>query len=432
MEKSQPFFRFPVGQTTMRASERRMLLKSSNKPVNIKYHNQKLILSLFRQADTLSIAEISDKIKLSKTTIAKVIGEFEEKGLISCVGKGDSTESGGKKPEIFAFNAAFAQVAAMAIRQDRIHGAVTDLRGIPLCWREAECGAEVDYGTALTKLAEMFAGLVRDAGIRRSRLCGLTLGCEGVVDAEKGLVRYTLQHDWGRNLDIGADLARRLPFPIRIRVDNSVRLAGYRHRDDDQLGTIVVVNSGRSTSGSVIEARDLIHGDNGFVGEFGHMVMDPSSDLKCRCGGRGCFEALVSPDRVLEAAKRRAADFPGSTLRAKAGAGGIGMADVFSAADAGDLFARALLEPVVSCFSLLLHNITLLRDPARIVIQGLYAGAGEYFLSSLRSRLKSIPFYKTEHEIAIGYARAEAGDPAVLGAARFGADEFLKGNRLYD
>ena len=161
----------------MRASERRILLKSSNKPVNIKYHNQKLILSLFRQADTLSIAEIAERIKLSKTTIAKVIGEFEAKGLILCAGKGESTEVGGKKPEIFAFNAAFAHVAAMAIRQDQIHGAITDLRGNPLCRREAECGAEVDYESALAKLAEMLTSLIRDAGLSPPRLCGLILGC---------------------------------------------------------------------------------------------------------------------------------------------------------------------------------------------------------------------------------------------------------------
>jgi predicted NBD/HSP70 family sugar kinase len=339
---------------------------------------------------------------------------------------------GGKKPEIFAFNAAFAHVAAMAIRQDQIHGAITDLRGNPLCRREAECGAEVDYESALAKLAEMLTSLIRDAGLSPPRLCGLTLGCEGVVNAENSLVRYTLQHDWGRNLDLGGDLVRRLPFPIRVRVDNSVRLAGYNHRDDDQLGTIVVINSGRTTSGSVIEARDLIHGDNGFVGEFGHMVMEPSSSLKCRCGGRGCFEALVSPDLVLDAARRSADDFPQSPLRPRALSGDLAMPDVFAAADAGDELARALLDPVIGYFSLLAHNIVLLRDPARIVIQGPYAGAGDYFLSSLRNRLRSIPFYKMAHELAIDYAKPAIGDPAVLGAARFGADEFLKNNRLYD
>ena len=58
----------------------------SNKPKNIRYHNQKLVTSLFRTADVLSVSEISEKINLSKTTVTKMMGDFVARGLIkSCL-----------------------------------------------------------------------------------------------------------------------------------------------------------------------------------------------------------------------------------------------------------------------------------------------------------------------------------------------------------
>ncbi|MDR1533945.1 MAG: ROK family protein [Planctomycetota bacterium] len=416
----------------MRASERRALLKTSNKPVNIKYHNQKLILSLFRQAETLSISELAKKARLSKTTIAKVIDVFGAKGLIVAAGKGESTNVGGKKPEIFAFNAAFSHVAALAIRRDRMLGAITDLRCRPLCQREIACDARVGYETALDEMADMLRDMLRETKIEPSGLCGVMLGCEGVFDPEGNRMRYTLQHPWGSGLDIGGDLAGRLPFPARIHVDNNVRLAGYAHLEAEQYGTLVVINSGRSTGGCVIEGRELIHGENGFVGEFGHMIIEPHSKLKCLCGGRGCFESLVSPDLVLAAARRRYADFPDSAIHEPARRRRLAIDDVFAAANAGDAFARLLMDEVVHYFTVLIHNITILRDPSQVVIQGVYGRAGEYFLSSLREKMGNIPFYKRGHNLSLSLFAPDAGDPLILGAARFGVDEFLRANRLYD
>ncbi|MDR2392465.1 MAG: ROK family transcriptional regulator [Planctomycetota bacterium] len=416
----------------MLASERRALLKNSNKPVNIKYHNQKLILSLLRKADTLSIAELSKKAKLSKTTIAKVIGEFMAKGLVLNAGKGESTDVGGKKPEMFSFNASFSHVAALAVRKDEMLGAITDLRGKPLCHREMPCGPRVAYEAALGQMAGMFHNLLADSGLSPNNLFGIVLGCEGVVDVERNLVRYTLQHDWGRNLDIAADLQAHIRLPIPIRMDNNVRLSGYAYLEAEQYGVMVVISSGRSTGGCVVEARELIHGDNGFVGELGHVIVEPSSKIRCRCGTRGCFEAMVSPDLILAEARKQAGRHPDSPFRRRTLEKKFAIGDVFSAADAGDAFARLLLDKVINYFVILIHNIVLLRDPGKIIIQGLYAEAGDYFFASIRERLRSLPFYKTPHAPPIIRAAMGPEDPLLLGAARFGADEFLRGNHLYD
>ena len=56
--------------------------RKSSKPRNIKYNNQKLVLSLFRYAGKISVSEIASQANLSKTTITKIVSDFLEKGLI--------------------------------------------------------------------------------------------------------------------------------------------------------------------------------------------------------------------------------------------------------------------------------------------------------------------------------------------------------------
>ncbi len=418
----------------MRAVAIRTMLETSNKPINIKYNNQKLILSIFRQTGSLSIAEIAARTNLSKTTVAKILNEFEKKGMIVAVGKGASTDVGGKKPERFAFNPTYSHVIALAITHDKAFGALSDLKCNLSYQNEVQCDTRADYGQAVTKLADLVKDLLEKANLSPENLCSIAVGCEGVIDAQKNVIHYTLYHDWERNLNLGEDLARLLPFQVKIRVDNNVRLAGYAHLilNSDQYGTIVVISSHHFAGGCIIEAKQLLHGPNGFVGEFGHMILEPGSDIRCHCGCRGCFGALISPEAVLAEAGRRVAAHPGSVLAPGLRDGTLSLEDIFAASNRGDLLARELVDRSVGYFAQLIHNITLLRDPAKVIIQGIYSTAGDYFLNALRERVDSLPFYKMERSLPIHYTPLDVFNAYLVGAVYFAVDEFLDSNSLYD
>ena len=418
----------------MNSGERHTMLRTINQPKKVKHHNQKLILSMLRQNETLYIADISKNAKLSKTTIAKMINEFEEKELIIAAGKGTSSDMGGKKPERFTLNPHYSHVVAMAILNDRIIGALADLKCNLLHQRNVECDIDVGYEQAVEKMAQMVLALMEDAKLESNSLCRIIIGCEGVVDAAKNAVHYTVYHLWGRNLPICEDLAKRLPFPCEIRVNNNVRLAGYAQLilNPGQYGTIVVISSSYSAGGCIIESRQLIHGPNGFVGEFGHMILDPHSKVKCSCGSCGCFGALASPNEMMAAAHEKHADYPQSVIQAKARDNSLSIEDVFKASNAGDPFACMLIDRVVPYFAMLIHNIVILRDPVKVIIQGTYSAAGNYFIKTLRQKVASFPFYKMERNLPIEYSTITAFNPFLVGAAYFAVDEFLNSNEIYD
>lgn len=71
----------------------------------LKHINRKAILNILRNSGEMSVAELSKRAKLSKATLMKIMNFYINKRLVVIKGKGKSTEEGGKRPNIFKFNA---------------------------------------------------------------------------------------------------------------------------------------------------------------------------------------------------------------------------------------------------------------------------------------------------------------------------------------
>ncbi|MDR2103455.1 MAG: ROK family transcriptional regulator [Treponema sp.] len=412
----------------------RYVRNTSNKPRNIKYHNQKLILSMFRQKDMLSITEIANQINLSKTTVTKVVNNFEAKGMVLAAGKGNSTDTGGKKPEMFAFNPSFSWVIVLTVTIKVILGAIMDLKCNVIAKQSAVCVPNAPYQDAVQIMADLICGLTRSSGFVLDKMHPIIIGCEGIIDSHNGLIHYTIHHQWGQNLPLREDLLKALPFPADIYVDNNLRLAGYADMilNEQVYASQVVISTTSYAGGSVMEDRQLIHGINGFVGEFGHMIVEPHSDVQCHCGGYGCFEALVSPGNVLAQAYRMYEKYPQSAVYQKARDHTLSMADIFTASNEGDPLACALIDQVVHYFTVVIHNIVLLRDTSKIIIQGNYTAAGDYFLNTLRTKVNTLPFYKMNRDLPISYSGVSTINSYLVGAAYYGVGILLEVDSLYD
>jgi predicted NBD/HSP70 family sugar kinase len=413
----------------------RLKQKTSNKPRHIKYHNQKLILSMFLREDILSIAGIATRINLSKTTATKVVNNFEKKGLILAVGKGNSTGVGGKKPEMFAFNASYSYVMAAAINPANITCAIMDLKCRIIMERRVDCFLKSPYKDVVQSLADIIHSLIKETGLKFDKFHPIVIGCEGIIDADNGIIHYPLHHRWGQNLPLCKDLAQALSFPANIYIDNNLRLLGYADMIMNAVSydsQAVIITTATSAGGSILENQQLVHGINGFVGEVGHMILEPNSDIRCNCGGYGCFGALVSPDAVLGRAYERYSAYPRSSMYSKAKSKVLEMANVFEAANQKDPFACELMNQVIDYFVIVIHNIVLLQDPAKITIHGIYTAAGDYFLKNLRKKVNSLPFYKMKRDLSISYTSISKLDSYLAGAGLYGVNMLLDINSLYD
>ena len=408
--------------------------QTGDKPRNIKSNNQKLVLTLLRQSGVMSLSEIAEMVKLSKTTVAKIVNTLVDKGYVVSVGKGSSTEEGGKRPELFTFNVTCAFTIALQNRHGNLRGVLMDLASHVLFENQCECSPDIGYEDYVSASAGLIKGLLAESNISPEKVCGIVLGCDGIVDPVRGILRFSIHRKWENNMPIAADLKSQLGLDIPVFVDNSCRFYGYAELEKKETyasGSSITIFTSYSTGGCILFKGQMLHGENGFMGEYGHIIVEPDSKIRCSCGGYGCFETVVSPEALINAAYEAYKEHPESSIYEKAQQGKLEYIDIFNAANQGDSFSCAQMDRIARYFAILIHNITLLHDPQNVIIEGVYTEAGDYFLSSIRRALNNMPFYKIKRNLNITFSTLDPENAFLSGASRYAADTYFDNEELY-
>jgi glucokinase len=150
------------------------------------------------------------------------------------------------------------------------------------------------------------------------------------------------------------------------------------------VSDVVVVTLGTGIGGGLVSGGRLVRGTNGFAGEIGHMVVDPSGP-QCVCGQQGCWERFASGNGLAYLG-RMAAD-QGVARRVVELAGDVEQIrgeHIRQAASEGDLDALAIVDSFARWVALGLTNLTNLLDPAMIVIGGGLTSSGDLFLEPMK------------------------------------------------
>lgn len=98
-----------------------------------------------------------------------------------------------------------------------------------------------------------------------------------------------------------AEMARKkFGLPVRLENDcNAAGLAEARFGAAKGCSSVFYAAIGTGIGSGIILDGKIYHGKNGAAAEGGHVSIDYRSETVCRCGSRGCIEALAS-GHVLE------------------------------------------------------------------------------------------------------------------------------------
>lgn len=133
--------------------------------------------------------------------------------------------------------------------------------------------------------------VLEDAG--NPPITGVGVGCAGPMIWPEGVVSPTNIVGW-REFPLRRKLKERfVGIPVRLHND-AICMAiaenwkGAAAGHQNALGMVVSTGVG----GGLIVGGHLVDGGFGNAGHIGHIVIDPSGPA-CRCGGRGCLEAIA-------------------------------------------------------------------------------------------------------------------------------------------
>ncbi len=395
---------------------------------SLKHGNRRQILDMLRVApEPLSALAIAKQTGLSKVTVHSILAYLVEKGVIQNVGKGTAGDDGGKRPSIYCLNPKFGFVISIKISEVKLIVALADLNARIIDSITTTYPRETNLAVILRYIKKSQQSLFEKHCKGLGSCVGVAVGCNGITDAREGVIKTTpLFASWGSNVPMRKRVEETLALDVPVHVENWIRYLAYgemRRRSFTGNSFMIIGTEYEGMGAGLVMNGNLISGVKGLSGEVGHLIVDPDADRPCVCGGIGCLAVAVSPRHVLERAMSRRGEWEDSLLFQNAGKT-IATDNLFAAADAMDAYACSVLDKVIQYFAVCINNVIMICDPGTIIIQGIYARAGEYFRSQLEDRVKSMALLRMDKETVIEYS--DLGDDATLaGAAQWVADSFF-------
>ncbi|MEO3747481.1 ROK family protein [Plantactinospora sp. B5E13] len=227
---------------------------------------------------------------------------------------------------------------------------------------------------------------------------GIGVVTPGIVDEAAGVVRYASNIRF-RDVPLRALVGDDLGLPVAVGHD--VRTAGVAEAVAGAgrgLDNFLLLPLGTGIAATVVVHGMPVPGTTWSAGEVGHMPVHPGGE-PCSCGQRGCLEVYASAGGLAKRYVRL---------------GGVSGLDsrAIAAAYHTDPLARSVWDDATEALGLALATLTLTLDPARIVLGGGLAQAGDQLFDPVRTALAGALAWRDAPELlpsAFGATAAQVG-----------------------
>ncbi|MCJ1672145.1 MULTISPECIES: ROK family protein [unclassified Rathayibacter] len=374
----------------------------------VRRHNLSALLRLVHRGGPRSRSQLTRLTGLNRSTIAALVGELVELGVVRELQPETLNQVGRPSPIVetdprvvaIAVNPEIDAVTVAIVGLDaEVRRRIRRTATVPSAEAAARLAAEA--------IAELVADLPRDA-----RTVGIGVAVPGLVRDADGLVRVGPHLGW-TDEPFSRMLAEATGLPVLSANDaNLGALAESVLGAGRDVSHLVYLNGGASGVGAgVIVGGTPLHGIDGYAGEIGHTLVN-SAGVDCHCGAVGCLETEVGRAELLRVlGLDESADVSERLEEALAAS--------------SDPAVRAEVERQLGHLAVALRNVVNIFNPQLVVLGGFLGALVGVAPGFLEERLgRGGPFRVALDSVRI--ARTELGaDLLMLGAAELAFERLL-------
>ncbi|GHJ08294.1 sugar kinase [Micromonospora humidisoli] len=387
---------------------------------DIRSANRLTVVQQVVAAGTTSRQRLAVDTGLSLGTVATLVAELTDLGLLTEAGQEDS--GGGRPRGLVAADPHGGLLVGVDVAETYVHvdlfdTTLTRLAGAEEALRPLERRPHQVVRHIVSGIDTVLAGT-------GARVLGVGVSVPGQVDREGGVSVFAPNWNW-HDVPLRDLLADHLPLPLHL--DNPLRAAvlaelwagAARGRDD-----VAVINLGTGVGAGLAFGGTLYRGSSNSAGEWGHTTLVLDGRL-CRCGSRGCVEAYVGAPGIMQTLRDLAPTSPllhpedqTATLDALA-----------AALAADDPTAAKVVAETARYLGVAVADLVNLLNPEVIVLSSWVA---DRLGDRLRDEVRAVV---AQHALrrplaATGIVRSPvAGNPVSLGAATLALEGFLTQGR---
>ncbi|MDM8158675.1 ROK family protein [Labilibaculum sp. K2S] len=348
---------------------------------NRHYAQKRKIISLLNKAENpLTIPGICKKVKLSIPTGTKLINELIETQIIVEVGKME-TENG-RRPSVYKVDPDYAYCIGVVILLKGISFSIFNLEMNEVYKFDNNDFILENTSKCLADVIAFIGNSISDSKIDLNKILGVGIGITGRINSQTGN-----SYNYFNFLEssLTSHLSEQLSVPVYI--DNDTHVLGIAEQffgEAKNVKNAFVVNLSRGLGLSIIANGEIVIGEQGFAGEFGH-IQFAESDKLCLCGKRGCLGTEVSGYALEQNFKEQVQSGEISLLLNSKDISEIQYGDILKAAWEGDALSISLIHKMGFLIGKALGNMVNFLNPGIIIIGGKFVSAKEVLIDSIKS-----------------------------------------------
>ncbi|MBV9451783.1 MAG: ROK family transcriptional regulator [Streptosporangiaceae bacterium] len=257
----------------------------------------------FRQPCTRQ--ELSDATGLSAASVSTAVRELIGEGIVTEAGPMES--DGGRPRVLLRMNPGYGRVIGIDVGETRVSAEMFDLTMARLARADHLLNPR-KHGVDLVvdRIASCLDLLLDDAGSEPATLIGVGIGVPGAIERDRNgqVLVHAQPYGWDA-VPLERLLRDRLGHGPGLLIDNGAKAMGQAElwfgaeRENSRARTsrasrptvVCLVGSGVGAS--------IVADDRAVAAEWGHTII-LADGRPCRCGSRGCLEAYVGAEAILE------------------------------------------------------------------------------------------------------------------------------------
>lgn len=333
----------------MKSSKHVRIMTATNKtPRTI---NRNLIFNLIRLRHPISRAELARISGLQRSTVSVIVEELIDEKWI-CEGEMGRLPRG-RHPTLLCLNP-HRRVIALDIHPFQTTIAVADIGGAIVDQKRINLPQEPKR--AIQAIISAVKTTIRSSKARPFDGIGITL--PGRADLHLQKLIFAPNLNWPI-LSIKAQIEKATGLRVEIEnVANACALSEVWFGDSDAAHDLVVVNVSEGLGTGIFANGQLLRGENGMAGEFGHVELIARGQ-KCGCGKQGCWETTASNRAALRYFKESVTDTCMPSFEG-----------LLELAETGDASANRALEKMAVHLGRGMRMIAAALAPGEIVVVG--------------------------------------------------------------
>lgn len=371
--------------------------------------NGQLVLNMIRKYGIISSTELTTITGLRPSTIFNILKELSDKTLILNLGKGDSTEKGGKKPYLWELNKDAAYVIGLDIEINNITAVILDLKGNLLhhsILRFEKLNSEEELINVINSIVKT---ILINSGIEQDKFLGMGIALPGIVDSELGVIKRTdVISD--ENIPLSRKLNEYYNFPIVVENNaNSTAVGAKWVGAGKEFKNFIVVlvefdkNVGGMGVGILIDEH-LYNGHTNCAGELNIPILNLGQMMIYIRNQLSQSEYLKDFDLKIE---------------------NLTVDVLIAAALAGDELAISLFRRLGTQIGDIISSSISLLNPEALIVAGNISGLDEIIIEPIKNviNLKSLPFITEKLKVITSL---HGPNSVATGAASLILNEFFK------